>query len=81
MRHQGNLEWLRGRPAAARKWWQQSLTAAEAIGTRYDVGMAHLELGKCLRERAHLEQAEAILSAIGAERDCARAREQLLTMV
>ena len=77
IRLQGTYEWLRRKPAAARKWWQRSLALAEELGQRYDVGMTLLEMGQRLGERAHLERAEAILAEIDAERDLARARELL----
>ena len=77
MRLQGTYEWLRGRPAAAQKWWQRSLALAEEMGQRYDLGMTHLEIGQRLGERAHLGHAEAIFAEIGAEWDLARAREAL----
>lgn len=75
MRLQGTCEWLRGSPAAAKKWWQRSLGEAERMGLRYDIGMIHLEMGKRLGERAHLEEAEAIFSEIGAELDLSNTRK------
>ncbi len=39
--------------------------------------MAHLEMGMRLKERAHLEKAEAIFAEIGAEWDLVRARKVL----
>jgi tetratricopeptide (TPR) repeat protein len=77
MRLQGTYKWLRGKPAAARKWWQRSLALAEEMGQRYDLGMTYLEMGQRLKEQAHLKRAEAILAEIGAEWDLARAREAL----
>jgi tetratricopeptide (TPR) repeat protein len=77
MRLQGRYEWLRGRPKAARKWWQRSVALAEELGARYDLGMVCLEMGQRLGERVRLEQAEAIFVEIGAELDLARARELL----
>ena len=74
---QGRYEWLRGKPAAAQKWWRRSLALAEEMGQRYALGMTHLEMGQRLGERAHLERAEAIFAEIGAEWDLARAREAL----
>jgi tetratricopeptide (TPR) repeat protein len=74
---QGRYEWLRGKPAAAPKWWQRSLLLAEEMGQRYDMGVTHLEMGRRLGERAHLERAEAILAEIGAEWDLARVREAI----
>jgi len=65
MRLQGTYNWLRNKPAAARKWWHKSLTEAERMGMRYDLGMIHLE------------KAEAIFAEIGAELDLAKAKELL----
>ena len=77
MRLQGTYQWLRGKPAAARKWWGRSIDLAEELGQRYDLGMTHLERGRRLGDRAHLERAEAIFADIGAEWDLAQAREAL----
>jgi tetratricopeptide (TPR) repeat protein len=77
LRLQGTYEWLRGKPAAAQQCWQRGLELAEKMGQRYDTGMAHLEMGRRLGARAHLEQAEALFAQIGAEWDLARAREAL----
>lgn len=77
MRLKGICEWLRGRHAAAHKWWRRSLALAEEMEQRYDLGVTHLEMGQRLGEHAHLERAEAILAEIGAEWDLARAREAL----
>jgi class 3 adenylate cyclase/tetratricopeptide (TPR) repeat protein len=77
MRLQGTYKWLRDKPAAARKWWQCSLALAEKQGQPYDLGTTHLEIGRRLGDRTHLEQAEAIFAEIGAEWDLARAREAL----
>lgn len=77
MRLRGTYEWLRGKPAAARNWWQRSLALAQEIGQPYDLRVTHPDMGRRLGERAHLERAEAILAEIGAEWDLARAREAL----
>lgn len=42
---------------------------AEEMGMRYELAMTHLEIGKRLKDRAHLEKAEAIFAEIGAEFD------------
>jgi tetratricopeptide (TPR) repeat protein len=73
----GRYEGLRGKPEAARQWWNKSLAEAERIGMRYEAGMTHLEIGQRQGERAHLEKAEAIFAEIGAELDLAKARELL----
>jgi hypothetical protein len=74
---QGRYEWLRGKPAAARQWWNKSLAAAERIGMRYEAGMTHFEIGHRLDEPEQLEKAEKIFAEIGAELDLAKARELL----
>ncbi len=71
----GTYEWLCGKPAAAQKWWNKSLAEAERMSLKYDIAMIHLQMGQRLSKRAHLEQAEAIFAAIGADVDLAKARE------
>jgi len=66
-----------GKRAAAQRWWRRSLSSAEKQGQRYDLGLTHLEMGRRLGERAHLERAEAILGDVGAQLDLARARDLL----
>jgi tetratricopeptide (TPR) repeat protein len=73
-RLQGTFGWLSGKPDAARKWWQRSLTVAEELGARYDLGLTHAEMGKRLKDRGHLERAVAIFTEIGAEWDVAQVR-------
>jgi tetratricopeptide (TPR) repeat protein len=77
MRLRGTYEWLSGRPASAQKWWQRTLALAEETEERYYLGMTHLEMGRRLGDRTHLERAEVILAEIGAEWDLAQAREAL----
>jgi class 3 adenylate cyclase/tetratricopeptide (TPR) repeat protein len=76
-RLKGTCEWLREKSAPAQKWWQRSLKTAEEMGMRYDLGMTHLEMGRRLKDRAHLEQAEAIFAEIGAEWDLAETKQVL----
>lgn len=76
-RVQGTYEWLKGNHAAARRWWQRSLVAAEQMGARYDLGLTELEMGRRLNERAHLERAVAIFGEIGAKLDLSHARAAL----
>jgi len=77
MRLRGTYEWLRGNAKSAQKWWQRSIGLATQLGMRYDLGMAHLEMGLRLHDRAHLERAEAILAEIDSAWDVGRAREAL----
>jgi class 3 adenylate cyclase/tetratricopeptide (TPR) repeat protein len=73
----GTCLWLKGHHAAARKWWQRSLAAAEQSGARYDLGLTELEMGQRLNEAARLERAAAILGEIGAELDLSKAQAAL----
>jgi tetratricopeptide (TPR) repeat protein len=77
MRMKGTYEWLKGRLSSAEKWWQRSLKRAEELGMSYELGITHLEMGKRLKDRNHLENAEAIFSEIGAEFDLAQTRKLL----
>jgi tetratricopeptide (TPR) repeat protein len=73
----GRYEWLKGKTAAARKWWQKGLELAEKQGERFDLAAIHLEMGQRFKDQAHLEHAERIFSEIGAAWDLARAHEAL----
>jgi tetratricopeptide (TPR) repeat protein len=77
MRLQGTSDWLSGEHSSAEKWWQSSLETAEKMGMPYYLGMTHLEMGKRLNDRTHVEKAEAIFAEIGAEFDLAQARKLL----
>jgi class 3 adenylate cyclase/tetratricopeptide (TPR) repeat protein len=68
-RLQGVYEWLRSRPAAAETWWQRSLSAAEKMGGRYELGITYMEMGKRLGSRAFLERAASIFREIDAKVD------------
>jgi class 3 adenylate cyclase/tetratricopeptide (TPR) repeat protein len=72
----GRYEWLRGRPAAAEKWWRQSLELAERTGVRYDLARTHLEIGRRTGEPRQTERAEILLAEMGAEWDLTRIREE-----
>jgi class 3 adenylate cyclase/tetratricopeptide (TPR) repeat protein len=65
MRLQGWYDWLRGKPAKARQWWERSLEKAEALGMRYQVAMARLEMGRRLGDEEQLRRAEVELRAMG----------------
>jgi len=70
----GTYEWLCGRPHRARWWWRKSLRAGEKLGLTYELATTHLELGKRLDDRAHLELADRLFSGMGAEFDAAQAK-------
>jgi tetratricopeptide (TPR) repeat protein len=79
-RARGTYEWLMGRPGAAWRWWCRSVTIAEELGAPFELGTIHLEVGRHLRDRAHLRHAETIFSRIGATLDLAAARQHLLAL-
>jgi class 3 adenylate cyclase/tetratricopeptide (TPR) repeat protein len=74
MRLQGKYEWQRGKTSSAKECWEGSQHLAEEMGMRYEAGMIHLEMGRCLNDRDHLQKAEAIFADIGAEWDLEQAR-------
>lgn len=76
-RIKGTCEWLMGREALARVWWERSLTAAETLGARYEHGTVYLEIGTRLNSRDPLQRAEMIFSEIGARTDLSRVRDLL----
>ena len=47
------------------------------MGTRYYLGMTHLEMGRRLRDQEHLRQAETVFAEIGAEFDLGQTRRLL----
>ena len=67
MRLQGRYEWLRGRPAAARTWWERALAQATAAGHRLDVACISLEMGHRLNDSPLFEQGRALLADMGAK--------------
>ena len=74
---QGRHEWIRGKSSSAQAWWDKSIKAAEKMGARYDLGMTHLEMGRRLKDREHLTQAETIFAEIGAAFDLREAQRLL----
>ena len=76
-RPQGTYDWFKGKQASAQNHWQLSLALSEQMGMRYDLGMAHLETGRRLDNRAHLQKAEGVFAGIGAEWDVEQARRYL----
>jgi hypothetical protein len=77
LRHQGTYEWLNGKPASAQRWWRKSQSVAEKIGMRFELGLTHLEIGRRLKDGAHLEHAEKIFNEIGAEFELTETRKLL----
>ena len=78
MRFKGTFKWLNRNFSTAQRWWQRSLLFAEEKGLRYYEAKTHLEMGRWLKDQAHLDCAEAIFKEIGADWDLARTREVLV---
>ena len=74
LRSQGTGAWLNGRPDRARRWWEQSVTVAMELGSRYEVALTWAEMGRRLGDRESLERATGVFAEIGAELDLAAAR-------
>lgn len=74
----GTCEWLRGNAAKSRELWQRSLDEAERMDATFEAGVCLLEIGRRLRDRKRLEQAETVLAACGAEVYRRRAVELLI---
>jgi hypothetical protein len=68
---------LEDRRGTAEKSWRRSPVLAEELGLRYELGAAHLEMGRRLAIRDHLQCAERIFVETGAELDLASARDLL----
>ena len=74
---------LKGQTKRAGRHWRRSIELAERLGTPYELGRAHLELGRHLprgeaRRREHLEQAGGIFEGLGSGHEIERVREELV---
>jgi class 3 adenylate cyclase/tetratricopeptide (TPR) repeat protein len=76
MRMRGTYEWLRGKPAAAHKWWEESLALAKELGQPYDNARTLLEMGTRNQNVEQLERAAEIFADIGAKLDLAQTKER-----
>ncbi len=74
MRLRGTYEWLQGRPAHARHWWERSLQEADTMGERYFAALTHMEMGARLGDPDHLQKAESIFEEVGARPDLEKVR-------
>jgi tetratricopeptide (TPR) repeat protein len=79
---QGLRAWHDNRPRRAMRLWRRTVTLAEQLGTPYERGRAHLEIGRHLEPTAqarlhHLRQAIEIFEKLGCGYDVERARTEL----
>lgn len=68
---QGMIDWLNDDPRKAQKRWQTGLALAEQLGTAFDAGLLHYQIGRHLKgdkpnRCTHLQQAHAIFTKGGA---------------
>jgi hypothetical protein len=77
LRLHGTYEWLCGKPSAAQRWWQRSLTAAEKVSALHEFGLTLLELGRRTRRPAALRRAETCFLKLGAHLGVEEARRLL----
>jgi tetratricopeptide (TPR) repeat protein len=80
----GVVEWLRGRRVRARASWARALELARRHDMRLEQALAHYEIGRHLpvgdgRRRAHLRDACAIFSTLGARYDLGCAQRELVS--
>jgi tetratricopeptide (TPR) repeat protein len=78
---QGLAAWIAGRPKRAMRLWQRSIELGTRLGTPYELGQAHLEIGRHLppgeERRRHLQGARDVFERLGALADLERAGEEL----
>jgi tetratricopeptide (TPR) repeat protein len=78
-RIQGSYEWCNGRRAVAQRCWLRSLSVAEKLGARQELGTTYLEMGNRTGESLFLKRAETIFDKIGAKRDLLKTQHLLNT--
>jgi len=76
-RIQGSYEWCNGKPAAAQKCWQRSLSIAEKLGARHELGTTYLEMGSRTGESFFLKRAEMIFDKVGAKLELLKIQQLL----
>jgi tetratricopeptide (TPR) repeat protein len=63
-RYQGALYWQAKKARLAIKAWQQSLLLAQELDMNYDLGLAHLMLGRYSRNAVHIQRAVEIFTLL-----------------
>lgn len=74
-RLRGTWEWLSGHPSRARQWWERSLRVADILGARYEGALTKLEMGRLLKEKTYLSQAQETFSDLQAKHDMQQAQK------
>ena len=78
----GLLAWLGGHRRLAVRRWQRTLRVATELRTPYELGRAHLELGRHLpidapARRAHLDHAAVVFQRLGCATELTRVQTEL----
>lgn len=77
LRVQGIYSYISGDRSKAGILWQKGIDMANKGGMKFELGLTHLEAGRRLQDRAHLERAVAVFAEIGAEFNLNEARNLL----
>jgi class 3 adenylate cyclase/tetratricopeptide (TPR) repeat protein len=64
LRFKGTLQYLKGKPASAAKWWDRSIGLADSLGQECDMGMTLLEKGRRLDDIDCLTRGKSLLERI-----------------
>jgi tetratricopeptide (TPR) repeat protein len=60
----GRWQWRYGRRSRALAWWRRGLSAAEALGARYELAQLHHEVGTSAGDPEHLARARDVLAGL-----------------
>jgi eukaryotic-like serine/threonine-protein kinase len=77
-RYQGALYWQAGKLRPAIRAWRQSLLSAQELDMHYDLGLAHLMLGRHTHNAVHLERAIEIFTLLRLDHERQQASSALL---
>ena len=64
LRFKGTLQYLKGKPAPAAKWWDRSVELADSLGQKCDIGMTLVEKGRRLDDVDCLTRGKSLLERI-----------------
>jgi class 3 adenylate cyclase/tetratricopeptide (TPR) repeat protein len=81
----GRYWWLAGKRGKAEACWQRSISAAESLDARYELGCTYAEIGRWTEDRTQRERGEAILTEmreqLDAKRERSASRRETLTSI
>ncbi len=65
LRLQGTHEWIRGKPAKARRWWNRSLQVGRSLGQRWDEATTYREMSLRLNDTESEQRARNLFNEMG----------------